>query len=46
MKSDPEVKPPNISKETMRKMSEFFSKTSHPRIIIDINKQENDKGEE
>lgn len=45
MKDNIEVKPPNISEETMRKMSEFFSKTSHPRMVVEMKKQEENENE-
>ena len=34
----PEVKPPQISEETMKEMAKFFMRTSIPRIIAERRK--------
>lgn len=35
-----EIKPPNISEKTLREMALFFRKTSRPRMIADMKKEE------
>ena len=40
---DVKITPPNISPETMKSMGEFFLKTSVPRIIEKIRKEEAEK---
>lgn len=34
-----EIKPPNISEETLKEMAKFFMKTSIPRILADMKKK-------
>jgi hypothetical protein len=38
-----EVKPPQISEETMKEMAKFFMRTSIPRIIAERRKQAAEK---